>query len=105
MGIDANWHVADRLSIAAIVPDNGGCVILTDGSKAMLTLFLGAQWISLYRALPLSPNAWVGQLNRPHIYGTDEIKAWVAARYPENDPGFITPEPQVFNDPRNEEAA
>ena len=29
----------------------------------------------------------------------------LAARIAENDPGFITPEPQVFNDPRNDEAA
>lgn len=98
MGINANWHVADRLSIAALVPDNGGCIILTDGSKAILTLFLGAQWISLYRALPLAPDAWVGRLNQPHIYGTEEITAWVNSNYP-------MPEPKIFNNPRNEEEA
>lgn len=79
MGIDANWHVDGRLSILTLFPENGGCVVLTDDSRATLTLFLDAQWIDLYRVLPLAPNAWLATYNMPHIHDIGEIEAWVAA--------------------------
>lgn len=53
MSIDLSWHVAGKLSIKAMFPENGGSMLLADGDDVELRLYLSTeQWWTFYCTLP-----------------------------------------------------